>query len=55
MIDNLCHLLFHLGEIQSDYYVPERDLISDRFKPRKRIIEDMFFKKFDYDEIKNNP
>lgn len=54
MIDNLCHLMFHLGEIRSDYYVPERDLISDRFKPRKRIIEDMFFKKFDYDEIKNS-
>lgn len=54
MIDNLCHLLFHLGEIHSDYYIPERDLISDQFKPRKRIIEDMFFKKFDYDEVKNN-
>lgn len=53
MIDNLCHLLFHLGEIHSDYYIPERDLISDQFKLRKRIIEDMFFKKFDYDEVKN--
>lgn len=54
MIDNLCHLMFHFGEIQSDYYIPERDLISDKFKPRKRVIEDMFFKKFDYDEIKKN-
>lgn len=53
MIDNLCQLLFHLGEIKSDYYIPERDLISNQFKPRKRIIEDMFFKKFDYDEVKN--
>lgn len=53
MIDNLCQLLFHLGEIRSDYYIPERDLISNQFKPRRRLIEDMFFKKYDYDEVKN--
>lgn len=54
MTDNLCQLMFHLGEIQSDYYMPERDVISERFVPRKRIIEDILkFEKFDYDEIKN--
>ena len=54
MTDNLCQLMFHLGEIQSDYYMPERDVISDSFVPRKRLIEDILkFQKFDYDEIKN--
>lgn len=52
MTDNLCQLMFHLGEIRSDYYIPERDLISDQFKPRKRLIEDMSNnKKYDYDEL----
>ena len=54
MTDNLCQLMFHLGEIKSDYYIPERDVISDSFVPRKRLIEDvMTYEKFDYDEIKN--
>jgi heptose-I-phosphate ethanolaminephosphotransferase len=52
MTDNLCQLMFHLGEIKSDYYITERDPISDQFKPRKRLIEDLHNnKKYDYDEI----
>lgn len=46
-IDNLPHLLFGLGCIQSPYYYVERDLLSPSFKPRKRIIE----MKYDYDEF----
>ena len=54
MTDNLCQLMFHLGEIKSDCYIPERDVISDRFVPRKRLIEDVIkYEKYDYDEIKN--
>ena len=37
--DNLCHLLFHLGGLQTSYYKAERDIISDQFKPRRRIVE----------------
>ena len=52
MTDNLCHLMFNLGEIKSNYYIAERDPISSQFKPRKRLIEDMITNiKSDYDAI----
>ena len=51
MIDNVCQLLFHLGGIKTDYYHPERDVLSKEYIPRERIIRggeinfDGFFKK----------
>lgn len=54
MTDNLCHLMFTLGEICPPQYLPEHDLISYRFKPRKRFIEDMLTnRKYDYDVLWN--
>lgn len=52
MTDNLCHLMFNLGDIISNYYIAERDPISPQFKPRKRLIEDMITNiKSNYDDI----
>ena len=51
-VDNLCHLLFHVGVLQTPYYKADRDVISDKFKPRRRIVEgkdDLV--KADYDEV----
>lgn len=51
MIDNVCQLLFHLGGLQSDYYHPERDVLSKEYVPKERIIRggeinfDGYFKK----------
>ena len=51
MIDDVCQLLFHLGGIQSDYYHPERDVLSKEYVPKERIIRggeinyDGYFKK----------
>ena len=46
--------MFHLGEIKNNYYIAERDPLSDQFKPRKRLIEDLKTnKKYDYDVIWN--
>lgn len=49
MIDNLYHMLLHLGNIRTKYYHSDRDIISSDFKPRKRIIVDQY----DYDSIMN--
>ena len=38
MTDNTCHLLFDLSGIKTTYYRPERDPISPKFKPSKRIV-----------------
>ena len=38
MTDNTCHLLFDLAGLKTIYYRPERDLISTKFKPSKRIV-----------------
>ena len=52
-IDNICHLLFHLGEISTPYYIADRDVLSDKFRKRKRIVEGRVdFKKGDYDKIR---
>ena len=45
MIDNACQVLFHLAQISTPYYKPERDLISEKFKPIKRKV----YFKYDYD------
>ncbi len=47
-IDNLCHLLFHIGKIDTHHYNEERNLISSRYKCGKRIMHH----KYDYDEIR---
>ena len=38
MIDNACHVLFHLAGISTPYYIAERDPMSTRFKPVPRIV-----------------
>lgn len=38
MTDNLCHVLFDLAGLKTIYYRPDRDLISPRFKPTKRLV-----------------
>lgn len=38
-IDNLCHILFHIGQIETNYYKPERDLLSPSYKCPPRVIE----------------
>lgn len=43
--DNLPHLLFNLGHIQSPYYRPERSIVSKNYHPTKRIVD----MKYDYD------
>ena len=51
-LDNLCHLMFHLGGLQTPYYKSERDVISESFKPCRRIVEgkdDLV--KADYDKV----
>ena len=51
MIDDVCQLLFHLGGLRSEYYHPERDVLSKEYIPKERIIRggeinyDRYFKK----------
>ena len=49
MIDNICHLFFHLGRIQTKYYHPERDVLSPQY-----IIKDRWIRggESNYDQIK---
>lgn len=47
MTDNLCHLLFDLAGLKIRYYHPQRDLISAKFKPSKRLINYTI----DFDEV----
>ncbi len=49
MIDNLCNMLLHLGNIKTKFYHSDRDIISAAFKLRKRIIVD----RYDYDSVMN--
>lgn len=39
MIDNVCQVLFHLGGISGDYYIPQRDLLSSKYRTPKRLVE----------------
>ena len=39
--DNLCHVLFHLGQIETMYYKAERDLISPTYKCPRIIINNV--------------
>lgn len=47
MLDNLCHLLFHLGGVKTCYYIPERDVLSEKYNCPARLING----KTDYDEV----
>ena len=48
MLDNVCHLLFHLAHLQTPYYKDRRDVLSPDYSCPKRLIND----EVDYDEIK---
>ena len=51
--DNICHMLFHLGGVKTPYYKPDRDIIGDQFKPRRRIVEGKDdFVRVDFDSIR---
>ena len=51
-IDNLCHILFHLGGLQTPYYLADRDVLSPQFRPRPRLVEGKDdFVKADYDAV----
>ena len=50
MTDNTCHLLFDLAGLKTSYYRPERDLISPKFKPAKRIVQN----NIDFDAMMSN-
>ena len=47
MVDNVCQVLFELGGVNTTYYKPERNLISDQYRNRPRIV----YGKFDFDAI----
>lgn len=49
MTDNLCHILFNIGGVKSQFYSEEKDLLSPHFKPRKRILNG----NYDYNQIMN--
>lgn len=45
--ENVCQVMFHLAGLKSPWYKEERDLLSDKYKCGKRIVNGMY----DYDEI----
>ena len=47
MIDKLCHMLFHIGGIQTSYYKAAADLLNNNYKPGRRIVNTVY----DYDRI----
>ena len=51
--DNLCQLMFDLGQLHTSYYKADRDPLSSQFKPRKRVVEGMEDQvRGDFDEIR---
>lgn len=38
MSDNLCQLLFHISDLQSKYYRPTRDILSDQYINSDRML-----------------
>lgn len=40
MLDNVCQLLFSLARLQTPYYIPRRDILSDDYQCPPRIIND---------------
>lgn len=47
MIDKLCHLLFHLGGIETVYYKKDKDILDSSYQVGKRIVNTVH----DYDKI----
>jgi heptose-I-phosphate ethanolaminephosphotransferase len=47
MIDNTCHLLFHLAGLQTNYYISSRDVLSDDYRCPTRFINNSV----NYDDI----
>ena len=48
-------MLFHLGGVKTPYYKPDRDIIGDQFKPRRRIVEGKDdFVRVDFDSIRKD-
>lgn len=45
MTDNVCQILFHIVGMRSKWYKADRDLLSKKYKPRKRILNG-----YDYDK-----
>lgn len=45
--DNVCQVMFHLAGLKSPWYKEERDLLSDKYKCGKRVVNGIY----DYDEI----
>ena len=50
MIDKLCHLLFHLGGIQTVYYKKNKDILDSSYQVGRRIVNTVN----DYDKIMNS-
>jgi len=46
--DNVCHLLFHLGRVDSRYYIASRDILSTQYKKMRRTVAEHY----NYDKIR---
>lgn len=44
--DNVCQILFHLTGMKTNWYKTDRDLISPRYIPKKRIIAGVDYDKY---------
>ena len=49
MIDNVCQILFHIGDIQTKYYHSKRDILSPDYSPKERTIRGG---EINYDKLK---
>lgn len=47
MHDNLCQVIFDLAQVQTPYYRPERNPLSERFTASRRLVYD----RIDYDQL----
>lgn len=49
MIDKLCHLLFHIGSIETAYFKKDKDILDSSYQVGRRIVNT----EHDYDKIMN--
>ena len=47
MHDNVCQIIFNLAQVVTPFYHPDRDPLSDQFRPSKRLVYDHI----DYDSL----
>lgn len=47
MSDNICNVLFHLSNLKTTYYHPDRDILSSQYIIRDRILGNGI----DYDKV----